>query len=172
MILNLRYHIFTLMAIFLALGAGLLIGSTIVVKDSLLEEQQRLIRQLEKDFLDLRGANRELLSQNEKIARELLNERELLLSVFLEGVLKELRISIKNQEGVDLKKTQLPYLLSLTKARLVDASEEFDVLLIIGEEKEEGAYNIPEEDFSLPSLLKVIKELYDDQRYYGNHSSL
>ena len=41
MFMNLRYHIFTISAIFAALGIGILIGTCIIGDEGLLEEQQR-----------------------------------------------------------------------------------------------------------------------------------
>ncbi|MDS1030756.1 copper transporter [Bacillota bacterium LX-D] len=61
-----RFHITTLVAIFLALGVGIFIGSTIVGDDALLNEQKAITDRLEQDFILLREQNR--LSQKEILA--------------------------------------------------------------------------------------------------------
>ena len=52
--IDLRYHIATIVALFLALAAGILIGSTIVGDDLLVEQQKKSIDRLEEQFLSLR----------------------------------------------------------------------------------------------------------------------
>lgn len=54
---DLRYHIASLMAVFLALGLGILVGITIVDDEALVNEQKYLIDRLEEDFRHLRGQN-------------------------------------------------------------------------------------------------------------------
>ncbi|KKM11940.1 hypothetical protein SY88_05985 [Clostridiales bacterium PH28_bin88] len=55
---DLRYHISSLVAVFLALGIGILVGSTVVGDDLLVQEQKELIDRLEQDFALLREQNR------------------------------------------------------------------------------------------------------------------
>ena len=52
--IDLRYHIATIIALFLALAVGILIGSTIVGDDLLVEQQKKSIDRLEEQFLSLR----------------------------------------------------------------------------------------------------------------------
>lgn len=54
---DLRYHITSLVAVFLALGIGIVVGSTVVGSEGLLSEQQVLIDRLENDFFRLRQEN-------------------------------------------------------------------------------------------------------------------
>lgn len=49
MFLNFRYHLVSLIAVFLALGIGIVIGSTFI-PSALVEKQSNMVRQLEKDF--------------------------------------------------------------------------------------------------------------------------
>ncbi|MEW6661494.1 MAG: copper transporter [Bacillota bacterium] len=51
---DVRYHISSLMAVFLALGIGILIGSTLIGDDLLINEQRQMIDRLEQDFVSLR----------------------------------------------------------------------------------------------------------------------
>lgn len=62
--IDIRYHIATLVAVFLALGLGILIGNGLVNNDVISEQQSKLIDQLKQEFEDLRGQNVELTAQN------------------------------------------------------------------------------------------------------------
>ncbi|MBO8159179.1 copper transporter [Thermosyntropha sp.] len=62
---DLRYHIASIIAIFLALGLGILIGSTIQGGGILVDQQQKVIDRLEKEFDVLRERESALLAQNE-----------------------------------------------------------------------------------------------------------
>lgn len=61
--IDFKYHVTSLMTIFLALAIGILIGSTMVGGDMLVEQQKVLIDQIEQEFKLLREQNR--LSQEE-----------------------------------------------------------------------------------------------------------
>lgn len=54
---DLRYHITSLTAVFLALGLGILVGIIMVDDDALIKEQNYLINRLEQDFQYLREQN-------------------------------------------------------------------------------------------------------------------
>src|SRR5690554_3625880 len=58
--IDLRYHIATVVALFLALGIGIFIGSTFISDNIFLREQEQLITLLEQDFENLRSENRYL----------------------------------------------------------------------------------------------------------------
>ncbi|KUO48970.1 MAG: hypothetical protein APF76_10060 [Desulfitibacter sp. BRH_c19] len=60
--IDLRYHIATVIALFLALGIGIFIGSTVISDGVLIKEQEQLIVLLEKEFDKLRDDNRFLRS--------------------------------------------------------------------------------------------------------------
>ncbi|HHU81760.1 MAG TPA: copper transporter, partial [Firmicutes bacterium] len=69
MIIDLRYHIFSLAAVFLALGLGIAIGSALPGADTLLREQEKVITRLEKEFAQLRSERRaleEMVAEKEK----------------------------------------------------------------------------------------------------------
>lgn len=57
MIINLRYHIASLVAVFLALGIGILIGSTLPGTDALIEQQKQLSDRLEAQLELLQKRN-------------------------------------------------------------------------------------------------------------------
>lgn len=150
------------MAIFFALGVGLLIGSTMMVRDTLLEKQQELILHMEKDFHQLREEKKSLLTRSEDLEERLYGESEkleFLLTLFLEDVLHHLHLCIEDEEGIDLEETDLLSILSLTGATLVEREEEYQALLVIGERGEDEAIYLEEEDLYIPKLLEVIMEL-------------
>lgn len=62
--IDIRYHIATLVAVFLALGLGVLIGSGLVNNDMVSEQQTKIIDQLKQEFEGLRGQKVELTAQN------------------------------------------------------------------------------------------------------------
>lgn len=61
--IDFRFHIFSMVAMFLALGIGIIIGITMVGDDVLVNEQKALIDRLEQEFSMLREQNR--LTQKE-----------------------------------------------------------------------------------------------------------
>jgi len=56
-IIDLKYHIASLVAVFLALGLGILIGSTVSGGDAIIEQQQQLADNLEQQLEELREKN-------------------------------------------------------------------------------------------------------------------
>lgn len=62
--IDLKYHIASIVAVFLALGLGVIIGSTIVGDDLLVDQQQKLIERLEEQFYTLKDRENELLEDN------------------------------------------------------------------------------------------------------------
>jgi|GEM_PF-2948428 len=79
--IDLRYHIATVAALFLALGLGIFIGSTMISDSILVREQEQLIVSLEQEFDRLRDDNRflkasvtslqESLSTYDELGREI-----------------------------------------------------------------------------------------------------
>lgn len=63
--IDLRYHIASIVAVFLALGVGVLIGSTIVGDDLLVDQQKKMIDRLEEQFYVLRERENDLVAQNQ-----------------------------------------------------------------------------------------------------------
>lgn len=64
--IDLRYHIASLVAIFLALGLGVLIGSTIVGNDVMVEQQKKMIDRLEEQFNTLKEQENNLMAENQQ----------------------------------------------------------------------------------------------------------
>lgn len=66
---DIRYHVASLVAIFIALGVGILIGSTLVGGDVMIEQQQKMISQLEAQFDELRQRESEMAEENQFMGR-------------------------------------------------------------------------------------------------------
>ncbi|MBE0467833.1 MAG: copper transporter [Candidatus Desulforudis sp.] len=58
MIIDIRYHIASLVAVFLALGIGILVGSSILGVDTLASQQEQIAERLENHLNELREENR------------------------------------------------------------------------------------------------------------------
>ncbi len=87
---DVRYHIASLVAVFLALGVGILLGTVIVDKGVLVEQQKALVESVKRDINELRGENRLL-------GRELKRNEEFQGEIFphiVEGRLEGKRITI------------------------------------------------------------------------------
>ncbi len=77
MIINFRYHVFTITAIFAALGLGILIGSSFIGHEGLIEEQKKIINNIGSDIKQLRTENYELKSNLDNLEKELVYHRNL-----------------------------------------------------------------------------------------------
>ena len=71
--IDLKYHIVSIVAIFLALGMGILIGSSIVSNDVMVVQQQKIIDSLETQFSSLREHESTLLAEDVKKSKMINN---------------------------------------------------------------------------------------------------
>lgn len=92
-----KYHITSLVSIFLALGIGIFIGSTMVGNDYIVEQQKSMIDRLENDFQALRNKNRfyqnELASAN-NLTTSYREFSEQVLPLLIQDKLKNFKVSI------------------------------------------------------------------------------
>lgn len=58
MIMDFRYHIVTLVAVFLALGIGIIIGSALLGNDAIVQQQKELTDRLEGQLEEMRSQNK------------------------------------------------------------------------------------------------------------------
>lgn len=85
MLYDLRAYIFTIVAVFLALGLGLLLGSAMPGNNVLVNEQVQLIGQLEADFQKMRQENQRYQAELASLQASLKTYRE-----FGEAILPQL----------------------------------------------------------------------------------
>ena len=103
---DLRYHITSLVAVFLALGIGMIIGSTVVGSEGLVMEQQVLIDRLEDDFYRLRQQNSDY---KEKVAQ--LENINLDYHLFMENIYPlVVKDKLKEQQLLVIKTGDFPEL--------------------------------------------------------------
>ena len=77
MILDFRYHIFTIAAIFAALGLGILIGSSLIGNETLVNEQKKLITNINEEMKKLREENDLLKAEVNDYEDEITFRREI-----------------------------------------------------------------------------------------------
>lgn len=94
---DMRYHIVSLVAVFLALAVGVLLGTVIIDKGTLVEQQKALVRRLENRFNQLEKENR-LLSKQLKTREEF---EEAVLPLTVRDVLKDKKVVMINTTQVD-----------------------------------------------------------------------
>ncbi len=104
MIVNLRYHIFTITAIFAAFGIGILIGTILIGQEGLLDEQNKLIENIGDDIEKIRQENIALQDDIKNLNYELQRKKkteEQLISVFLNKKMsdKEFLIYTENNKN-------------------------------------------------------------------------
>ncbi len=92
---NLRYHLVSLVAVFLALAVGLVLGSVVAERGYLDEQQSALVEGLRQDFAELRAENERLRAAYELDRGFALETADALI----EGALEGRRIAIITNEG-------------------------------------------------------------------------
>jgi len=86
-----KYHIVSIVAVFLALGMGILIGSTIVSNDVMVTQQQKIISSLEKQFSDLREHESALMAEDVKKSKMITNYENFAQSMLVPVVAGQLK---------------------------------------------------------------------------------
>lgn len=104
MILNFRYHIFTITAIFAALGLGILIGTSIVGHEGIVEEQRRIIDNIGFDIKNLKKENNNLRDEFQLLEADLKyrqNIEKKIISLLIKDKLKENSYAIMTGNGIN-----------------------------------------------------------------------
>lgn len=94
---DLKYHITSIVAIFLALGLGILIGSSIVGDNLLVDQQKKIIDRLEEQFYVLRDRDKKLEADNEykdTIIRNYENYSQTVLPLLVAGRLEGYKVAV------------------------------------------------------------------------------
>jgi len=82
MVIDLRYQIVTIVIIFLTLGIGILIGSSMVGQEGLINQQKELINRLEVEFTRLRQNNRQFQDKINNLQAKLERSNQFQKKVF------------------------------------------------------------------------------------------
>lgn len=92
---NIRYHLVSLVSVFIALALGLVLGSVVAERGYLDEQQSALIDSLRKDFGELRADNEALVAESERMS----GFSQSLAEVFTAGMLDGARVLVVTNTG-------------------------------------------------------------------------
>jgi hypothetical protein len=98
--INFRYHLVSLVAVFLALAIGIVAGST-VIKESLLDQTQQNLDRAEKNLKDLEDTNTALRSELDQLNRRDQALDKSGVTDFLQDRLDGLPVMLVKVDGVD-----------------------------------------------------------------------
>ncbi|NMB45913.1 MAG: copper transporter [Firmicutes bacterium] len=126
MILDIRYHIASLVAVFLALGLGILIGASLLDEGRLVESQEKLIVGLEKRFDTLQAERSLLETENAQLHGKLQEQESLFAALELPLVEEALigrsvTIVYGSETWQDSWQTTLEKLLAQAGARIASS---------------------------------------------------
>jgi hypothetical protein len=106
-VIDYKYHIISLVAVFLALGVGILIGSMALGNEFIGEQQEALINRLEGDFQQLRiqnGLTRSELAAANETVQEYEELCRLMMSAVIRDKLQNYRVVvIQTNDGCSLE---------------------------------------------------------------------
>jgi hypothetical protein len=153
MLLDLRYHVITIVIIFVTLAIGILIGSSMVGNDLLVKEQKHLISNLEKDFKSLRTKNKEFSKEVNHLETRLadnINFQKMIMPLVVKEQLKDqnLLLVVGNNVNSNLK-DKIIKTLKLADAKgleiiedlsTIDERKDFTKVLLLGDLNEEFNY--------------------------------
>ncbi|MDD3268263.1 MAG: copper transporter [Syntrophomonadaceae bacterium] len=143
--IDLRYHIASLVGIFLALGLGILIGSTIVGDNLLVDQQKKMIDRLEQQFYSLRERENDLITVNnykDQIIANYENYSQTLLPPLVKEHLVDYKIALVVSGGSDVPAGML------------------NALSIAGAEVASKAVILANMSLDSPELLKRVRDFY------------
>lgn len=121
MIVNLRYHIASLAAVFLALGIGILIGSAILGDKPIIDETNRMISDIRSKLSNLEKKNEEsktvISSYEESNGRHIEFEKKI-LPILAKQKLNGTNIAVINTTGDEEQQKQVINSLTLAGAKI------------------------------------------------------
>lgn len=95
--IDIRYHIASIVAVFVALGLGILIGSTIVGDNLLVDQQKKMIERLDEQFSVVKERETEMAAESEykeQIIANYENYSQAVLPLTVDGRLEEYKVAI------------------------------------------------------------------------------
>ncbi|MBM7622776.1 copper transporter [Sporohalobacter salinus] len=151
MIIDLRYQIVTTVIIFLTLGIGILIGSSMIGKQGIVKEQKKLISRLENDFDYLRRRNNRFQQKIVALQKKIENNhqfQEKLFPLVLDGIISNKSVLIiHSNSNLGNKVDTLNNIFQLAGSRRVAIKsidflnkesdlDAYDYLIYVGSKKE------------------------------------
>jgi len=115
LLIDIRWHLLSIIGVFLALGIGMLIGTQIAQSGALEAEQLRLAERLEASLTSLRSENRSLREEVNSVRGELAQERafaDLVLGSLASGALQGMTIDVYVPYGQEATVERLLRLLT------------------------------------------------------------
>lgn len=107
MIIDIRYHIASLVAIFLALGIGMLIGNALLGNDALVVEQEKMISRLEKEFdrlkVELKEEQEAVQKQTVELEVDRQFHRSILPSLIRDRLLDRRILIVRTNDSSDIR---------------------------------------------------------------------
>lgn len=100
--IDLKYHIASLVAVFLALGIGILVGSTMLGNDTLIEYQKQVTDRLETQLENLRQKNEAIQATADNLEMDLNIQKEfnnMVLPVLVNNRLENINLAVIETNG-------------------------------------------------------------------------
>lgn len=122
MIINFRYHFFTITAIFAALGIGILIGSSIVGNEGLEKEQRRIVENINEEISHLKKENGNLTKGINTLETELYSLKSIdveIYSLIIKEHLKKKEIILFYEELSEENLKEINSFFKLIEANLI-----------------------------------------------------
>jgi len=178
--MDLKYHIITIMTVFISLGIGILIGSTMGGNELIIKQQQQLINDLEHKLTNLKTKNNNFKQQVNQLEGKLTrNEefQEMILPLVVRDQLTDTQLLLVTGKDINQELKQLAVkifqLSGVEKIKVVDdkfaTKDKFNKVVFLGEinselkhkyEKKEQTVAIKSEQLSsVSALVKVVFEL-------------
>lgn len=164
MIIDVRYHVASLVAVFLALALGILMGMSLLNGQSVLEKQQELVESLRSDFEKLKDDNDTLQAHLSQLDSKNISD-EKFMRTLLPGIIKEKLVDknyliIRTNTDVDLNELASTIVLAGGSSEMVITfKENFLQILQDQSDKYIDAFNIdwtedPEEDAA--QIIEIV----------------
>lgn len=145
MFINMRYLVITLIAVFLALGIGILIGFQLDSQDIILQQQDDLIKSLENKFDQLTQTNQSLENQIKQLQSNIERDQAFMKNIFADYVqnkLSGLTVTIIETSESSLY-PQLKYALETAGATINASIVVTDKILSTAEEQQSPELELP-----------------------------
>lgn len=172
MLVDLRYHVITIVIIFVTLAIGILIGSSMVGNDLIVNEQKHLISNLEDDFKSLRTKNKEFSKEVNYLETRLadnINFQKMIMPLVVKEQLKDQSLLVVVGNNVDselknkiiktLKLADVQGLEVIEDLTTIGEKSDFTKVLLLGDLDEGLNYPINLKEKSIKIDLQSIKSI-------------